>query len=373
LATNSNSFFYALISLFGIIAFIGCIRLAKQQALSLWSVIKGTCGCFCVTMGLLAKGILKLIPILLYYTPVFFFRVCLPIQAQGPVRAARRYTVKAALGAEQKTEIALDVLRTELSNKNDIIGRYQGAQGEPTPLAQFLGIYDMLMIVTQHLHYVDLLNLSCVSKSVRNSVLPHNDLYRRLTVFKQYTCSELHKSPCSVCSTQVCGDCYKVASIPQVIPLHHLENCMPYCKSCYYQNIVLSKSLYNARLKDTACKCAPAPPQPLTIYQRLSNLRTRGVSTQHLRTVSISVCRECDQLPAEELMSKKVEATKVMLKKGQKNLGQKWDACARQGCEKRLDNGPRFWICSRSNCGKECTSVLHQAWGQGSKDVEEAV
>ena len=373
LTTNSPSFFHALMAFFGIVTFVGCIPIAKQQFVKVLHTIKA-CTMFlwgCIIY--LPMGAVMLVPFILHTIPVFVFRICLPKKVKVPVRTARRYAVKTTLGAEQKTEIALKGLKTQLFNK-DTIRRYQGTDGEPTQLAQFLGIYDMLMMVTQHLHYADVLSLSSVSKSVRNSVLPYDDLHRRLNLFKQYTCrGGGAKTPCSVCWIQICSDCYKSTSFIQSVPLHHLENCIPYCKSCYYQHVAVKENLTSTRRKGIQCKCVPDPPWLSIMYQRFLNPSTYRGPIQNLREVPVFVCNTCIQLSVKEIKSKRTAAAKVMLRKGHSVHGYKWDKCMRPLCEKPLSAGPRFWVCTRPSCQKECTSSLHQAWGERSKEVEEAV
>lgn len=373
LSTNSPSFFQALMALFGIVSFVGCIPIAKQQVIKLLKKIQ-RCATFLLACTIyLPRGTVALVPFTLYTTPVFIFRLCVPRKAKVPVRTARRYAAKTALGAEQKTEIALKGLKTQIFNK-DNIARYQGTDGEPTQLAQFLGIYDMLMMVTQHLHYVDVLSLSSVSKSVRNSVLPHDDLHRRLTLFKRSTCrGGGARTPCSVCWIPICSDCFKATSFVQSAPLHHLENCVPYCKSCYYQHVAVKQTLQGTRHKGIECKCVPDAPWLYTMYKRFVNPNTYRGPIQDLREVPSSVCNTCFQLSVEEIKSKRTAAAKVMLKKGHSVHGYEWSMCMRPLCEKPLSVGPRFWVCTRPGCNKECTSSLHQAWGESTKEAEEAV
>ncbi|KAH7552218.1 hypothetical protein BM1_09080 [Bipolaris maydis] len=366
-------FFHALVALSGIVTFVGCISIAREQLIEFVKTMKACAVFFLACIIYLPKGIVELIPFILHTIPVFTFRICLPNRTKAQVRTARRYAVKTALGAEQKTEIALKGLKAQFVSKNNV-GGYHGTDGEPTQLAQFLGIYDMLMMVTQHLHYIDVLSLSSVSKSVHNSVLPHDDLHRRLTVFKRNTCRDGGvMNPCSVCWIPMCSDCAKFTSFVQSVPLHHLENCIPYCKTCYYQHIAVKQTLHGTRHKGIQCECVPDPPWLYTMYKRLLNPRTYKGPIQDLREVSVSVCNNCIRLSVKEIKAKRTARAKVMLMKGQSVQGHEWDMCMRPFCERPLSAGPRFWICSRQGCHKECTSSLHQAWGEATQEVGIAV
>lgn len=358
----------------GMVIFLGTMRNLKQQILTLANTIKvcviaiGKCFLY------MPRLLIFMFPCLLYHTPVFFFRGS-PMKVKGPVRAARRYTVKTALGVEQKAEVALKELQTELAKRRENVGRYQGPPGNPTPLADFLGVYDMLIMVDMYLHYVDVLNLAAVSRSVRESVLPATDLHRRLTVFNQYTCCDRERRRCWACPNQTCAGCYQLPLVPQVPVVYHLEQCVPYCTPCYYKHVAHAQPKKKNKYKSARCKCAPNPPeQQPNFYQRYIDILGTPKKTQRsLETLPRSVCRECNKLTSEELVAKKTEAAKSMLMKGLKSDGEKWLICAKQGCGNRLGSGPRFWICPKARCGGECISTLHQAWGESRNGGEDEI
>lgn len=365
---NGDSFFYALTSLIGIVAFIGCIRIVRRRILKVYAAAKWTISATWICIMYLIFWLCSI--------PVYIFRCFLPAKAKAPVRTARRCAVKAVVRVEQKTEFALKELKTGGFNNKNTIGRYKGAQGQPTPLAQFLGVYDILMMVIPYLHYADAVNLASVSKSVRHSVLPPDDLYRRLALFKILTCSDAYRAPCWVCSSQTCADCFELATVTLTPALHHLENCEPYCMSCYYQYVALRSPPSWSRFRSAACKCAPIAvhsPKLYKVYKHFITIRNYGRVARAPSTGERPVCRACSILTSEEMTLRKNESGKIMLKKGQKSGGQKWNTCAKEGCGKSLGPGPRFWICTGRWCRLECTSYLHQAWGADSKGAEEAV
>jgi hypothetical protein len=142
---------------------------------------------------------------ILWVLPEVFFR-CLPLSLKSKVRFGRRYAFKSGLGLEQKAELGV----TELKNVYKMAqrrrkSRYQGGTGDASPLSNFLGIYDMLMAVTEEMHYSDIMELSRVSKSVREAVMPANDIDRRIETFKRYTCRNDQRKDCWICDKQICN------------------------------------------------------------------------------------------------------------------------------------------------------------------------
>jgi len=149
--------------------------------------------------------------------PTNLFR-CLPIAFKAKTRYARRYTAKTGLRAVDATELQLEKLAKKVPmRKREARMRYKGGvPGEPANLADFLGIYDMLIVVAEDLHYADILNLSLTSKSVRESVLPAEDYERRLKHFRMYTCESASKTQCWICANQICN----VSLNSPILPLH---------------------------------------------------------------------------------------------------------------------------------------------------------
>lgn len=75
----------------------------------------------------------------------------------------------------------------------------------------------------------------------------------------------------------------------------------------------------------------------------------------------------CNWKTEEALLAQKEKKIESELLQGKTTDGKEWVRCARVGCGKPLGTGPRWWICSRV-CGKECTSVVHKAWGKAQTD-----
>lgn len=140
---------------------------------------------------------------ILYWVPKYLFR-CLPFCIKSRVRFARRSTVKTGLRLEQYSEMRIATLKNKFGGSGNVSRRYQSAEGTKSPLSEFLGIYDILILVAENLHYTDLMNLSRVSKSIKEKVLPAHDHNRRLNVYRIYTCPNGQKMPCWSCPNQIC-------------------------------------------------------------------------------------------------------------------------------------------------------------------------
>ncbi|KAF2031147.1 hypothetical protein EK21DRAFT_63917 [Setomelanomma holmii] len=198
------SAFYAAISLLNIIALLGAISAARREGESPPEFMGKLAKTSLEHVMNIPKGLVILLVGILWFLPECIFR-CLPLSFKSRIRFGRRYAVKTALGAEQKTELGImDMKNYYEQTKRQRMARYQGGSGEPSPLSNFLNVYDMLMVITEELHYSDVMNLSRVSKSVREAVLPAHDIDRRLQTFRRYTCPGGHKSYCWLCDTQIC-------------------------------------------------------------------------------------------------------------------------------------------------------------------------
>ncbi|KAF2851487.1 hypothetical protein T440DRAFT_478498 [Plenodomus tracheiphilus IPT5] len=140
----------------------------------------------------------------LYFLPECIFR-CLPTIATTPVRQSRRYVTKIGQGAEQRIEMRLAATKKDRGSGEAVIVTYRGGLGQKCPLSEFLSVYDILLLVTQDLHYVDIENLGRVSRGVREAVMPQQSIHHRMNVFRKYTC----QTPDRESSIAECWVCYK--------------------------------------------------------------------------------------------------------------------------------------------------------------------
>jgi hypothetical protein len=224
LKVDDSSFFYALVSLLNIIAFFGALSKARRQGESVRDVTKALLEVMLVCLLSIPKFIALILLGFLWYLPEVCFR-CLPLSLKSKVRFGRRYALKSGLGLEQKTELGVTELKNVYEqNKRKRDARYQGGPGTESPLSKFLGVYDMLIFVTEELHYTDILNLSRVSKSIREVVLPTHDFDRRIEIFKRYSCSDALKTVCWICDTQICTVRPQVPLIYPLVLTHYDRN-----------------------------------------------------------------------------------------------------------------------------------------------------
>ncbi|KAH8725845.1 hypothetical protein GQ44DRAFT_615225 [Phaeosphaeriaceae sp. PMI808] len=198
------SFFYALISVLNIIAFFGVIWATRSRDRTFPEAIAGL-GKKSLDLAMsISRGFAAFIAFLLWYLPQILFR-CLPFSLKTNVRFCRRYALKGSIGLERKAELGVIELKDIYKqNKRKGDPRYQGGTGSESPLSNFLSIYDMLIAVTEELHYSDVMNLSRVSKSVRDMVLPAHDFDHRIEAFKRYSCPGADKKGCWLCNKTVC-------------------------------------------------------------------------------------------------------------------------------------------------------------------------
>jgi hypothetical protein len=154
-------------------------------------------------LAFIPKAILWIIQATIYYVPLGIFRCCVPLKIRSKVRVARRSTIKGGLHLEQKAEIQMDAYRSTSEEAVRPRRRCGGGEGRNVPLSSFLRTYDLLILVARELHYVDVVNLACTSRSVREAVLPAHDFDRRTAVLSRYTCDN-RKTRCWLCANQVC-------------------------------------------------------------------------------------------------------------------------------------------------------------------------
>jgi hypothetical protein len=70
-------------------------------------------------------------------------------------------------------------------------------------LSTFL-FYDMVILIARHVHYVDLVNLSLVSKRMRVTVFPSLPATDQNGQLRRYSCFGKEKNDCWGCGIQIC-------------------------------------------------------------------------------------------------------------------------------------------------------------------------
>ena len=150
------------------------------------------------TILVIPKAIVAIFCCLALVPPCLFH--CLPTCIKSRARFGARYVAKTGRRVPSPREIKLRHMRPKNSKP-----RYEGGyEGKGTTFTDFL-CYDVLVLIARDLHYVDLFNLSLASKSVRDVVFPRSDFATRSEHFKIYSCDELTKTQCWICTIQVCN------------------------------------------------------------------------------------------------------------------------------------------------------------------------
>jgi hypothetical protein len=315
----------------------------------------------------------------LYLLPLLLFR-CLPIYIKSRVRFARRYGLKASQGLKEKSEMKMKTLTNRPSGKGKMRVYESKSDGERAGLADFLAIYDILLTVVENLHYVDLVNLGQVSRSVREAVCPSDSNAQRMIHFKMYACHRETKWECWSCLNLICQvsplapsiispinlqDCKYSRALAQTTPCFHLDNCCLFCTKCYYKTVQQPSSIASTKryVDPRYCKCAPATPTPNIVQRWLHSLKYYSRSRVTLPYITRQVCGNCRPLSDVAILEKRLERTKWDLKhtEGSGTRGVGTDNC--KNCDIGLGNGPRWLVCKL--CKKECRSTLHRAWNRG--------
>jgi hypothetical protein len=280
------------------------------------------------------------------FIPVLFFR-CLPIPIKSRVRFGTRYGAKIVDVVPQPEEIKMRMMRPKDVLHYDTQGDYDTST---SPLLDLLN-YDILVLIARDLCYVDLVNLSLASKSLRDVVFPGAEHTTRSHHFQMYTCDPATKTTCWNCTLQTCQYCGNWSSIPQTPTVFHLDGCEPYCSSCYFSNVCARKG---KSMDTTECGCAPKnPPNWLKKFifgKRLA--APRGLITNNAPPRLL--CGMCLQIGAEGVAPRRENRSRAELRDPDRCR-----TCAK--CGLGLGRGVRWWV--NKNCGKECRSRLHLPWG----------
>jgi len=162
----------------------------------------------------------------------------------------------------------------------------------------------------------------------------------------------------------ICEGCEEYSFMPHAPALHHLENCVPYCASCYHTHIVRnSRNRRSRAYGNPTCDCVKRNSiQQQRAFWGFFN-RHAYYTEMSLSQTTRQLCRICSQLDSTELAVRKTESAMRLLRKGLKSDGGKWKTCAVLECGRRLGSGPRYWVCKGYLCDKECKSTIHPAWG----------
>jgi hypothetical protein len=153
----------------------------------------------CPAAHRLFSAILKL-PLTILLIPLYLLWSILPSKLQSKLHYSWQYVVKATKRIPKAPAIKLRPLRKKANgNSNSNNSNNKNADS----LARLLNI-DILTLIAYKLHYVDVINLSLVCRSIRNTIFPDAEVDRNAEYFRIYTCDMWTKSQCWGCNIQIC-------------------------------------------------------------------------------------------------------------------------------------------------------------------------
>ena len=163
-------------------------------------------------MVLVLTAIIRLIPMIIMRF--------LPHSARARLSFACRYVTKAGQALEEQSEIQLQTIRHKSKKEPEQHQYVAKGVGRPNRLTEFLGIYDILILVLKNLHYTDIATLSLVSRSVREILVPTGAHAQRILHLQMYTCRRRAKAQCWSCTNQICTVSTSIHLALFTTPLH---------------------------------------------------------------------------------------------------------------------------------------------------------
>ncbi|ORY16586.1 hypothetical protein BCR34DRAFT_584250 [Clohesyomyces aquaticus] len=198
--------------------------------------------------------------------------------------------------------------------------------------------YDILQLIAGQLHYVDLVNLSLVSKRVRAAIFPSLEDSAEDRQLRFYSCEGDKKTACWTCGIQVCQVCLKLRNAKDSITSFHMRCCEARCSKCFREALVPVISGH------FACAC----------YR---DGHTSYVSGLYRHSQSRYVCRDCNKLNDKKLCALREERDKEVYRR----LTTQSLACAK--CKELLPRtGMRWWVHTQAGCGRECRASCHPGY-----------
>lgn len=225
-----------------------------------------------------------------------------------------------------------------------------GYSGEK--LAKFLHI-DILTLISNHMHYADLINLSLTSKVVREAVFPSDDPERARKLLERNTCTDAAKADCWACSRQICDLCANTIELTHEWSWAHSEWCQPICTECYRLRLSLEqdKHGFGAISPCSECDCMQGG-QSSPFHKKDKPSDKPDPPRLDLQR---QLCNFCYLLPMRECI--KIRQAREIPET--KRLADQQPNC--KSCRLALpSSGPRWWMCS--HCGDECRSSIHPPW-----------
>lgn len=342
--------------------FFACVSLAKEvnssrishSQLPFWKEVLPTLMLPLRDFGVLCFRILC-------YGPCLAFRR-LPASIQARILFAMRNSVKSIQARLRKRTYPQGARDDYSGTRTSTLQETRPA----TPLTEFLGVYDVLLMVATHLHYVDIASLSLVSRRIRQTLLPGPDSDRQPLHLRMYTCEPESRARCWICPNQICGGCsFRRKLMEAQFFYDHLFHCLPHCSKCYLRTLREPRLEGPPQIDTRQCTCLhPTPSTRPQFMQRLfrtgGNYNPGALEVASPRGGPFLICRSCNQLSDAELVEDGMRRLKCDMKsRGTtvSNLKGIADSRCCSSCRIVLGEGRRWWVCEY--CDKECRSGLH--------------
>ncbi|KAM5386866.1 hypothetical protein ACJZ2D_000159 [Fusarium nematophilum] len=268
------------------------------------------------------------------------FPITYPVGLVSPsIRFALRYTLKfLARGRSPRPHRSRRPIYTKMprvgSEKSEIL---QEPKVLPAP------VVDM---ITQRLHFADLVSLSQSSRQLRTAFFGHGDVAKELERLRQYCCEGNKKSQCKICDRQVCESCQFKTHVKKSYASHHLSSCRPACTRCFYLDHCHDKNRQNRQRNTKHQGTCPSSGAKADLELGEGSGRVSSYLT---------ICRVCSEAEPRELARRMEEQDAAELRR----LAKHPLVC--YSCKDLLPSrGPRWWICG--GCKTECRSGTHPSW-----------
>ena len=282
-------------------------------------------------------------------------------QPLAAIRFAFRYTCK-ALSARKSPKARMP---SEPKVEEALAKKCFSEKGVKPPVLP----YEVLLLVCQDLHFVDLVNASCASSTLRTSLFGSVGL--ELSNLRAKTCNLLGRLNCQLCGIQTCVESPTYAhttnnsspsptarqSCANSIPLAlspaatHSNQCKPYCSKCFYSTACRGWARRGDWSAGHERNC------PLAVPRKDIEMGTALGLLTEMRTL----CHTCVKVaPAER--RKRFKARDAV--RQEMELDRQWRETTDCGkCGQKLGaTGPRWWVCK--GCSAECGLHVHSAWGE---------
>lgn len=163
--------------------------------------------------------------------------------------------------------------------------------------------YDVAVILSQQMHYVDLVNLSQTCRAWYQCLFPEGvEVSKQQERFRGYTCGE-DRSECWSCTNTICTGCYESRNkVQQDITPFHIDRCVPYCKTCFRRlmrsNVRRAGCRSHKDRCETVCICSICARN--THYPFMLNGSRKWKHRLKKHCMSIKACGNCAEPLAEE-------------------------------------------------------------------------